>query len=210
MRIPLAWLRDYVPTELGGDELAALITRKGILVEAVLRPWAGLDGVKVARVIEVRDHPSSTKLCLARVQTGAGEQEVVVGVRNIAAGDLVPLAGPGARVPALSEALGAREIRGVVSNGMLCAADELGLSTDHSGILLLNDEGWEPGTDLKAALGLDDAVLDVEVEPNRPDFLSVYGVAREVAAIIGVPLTRPDDGVSETGEEASSMVTVAI
>ena len=107
--------------------------------------------------------------------------ELVVGVRNMAPGDVVPWAPPGARVPGLDAPLATKTIRGVVSNGMLCSPSELAISQDHTGILVLDDT-WVPGTDVKGALGLDDPVLDIEVEPNRPDFLSIYGVAREVAA----------------------------
>jgi phenylalanyl-tRNA synthetase beta chain len=190
VKIVLSWLRELCPTELDADDLAELLTSKGAEVESVDRPWAGLSGVIAARVLEVRDHPNSDKLCLARVQTGSGELEVVVGVRNMTAGDVVPLAPPGARVPILPEPLGAREIRGVVSNGMLAAPDEIGISPSHDGILILPPD-IEPGTDIATRYGLDDAVLDIEVTPNRPDFLSVLGIAREVSAATGTPLTPP-------------------
>jgi phenylalanyl-tRNA synthetase beta chain len=210
VRIPLSWLREFAPTDLPVDELADRLTLAGVKVESVLYPWAGLDGVIVARVVDVRDHPNSQKLCLARVEVGSGEQEVVVGVRNMVPGDLVPLAGPGARVPGLGEPVGTREIRGVVSNGMLCSPRELAIGQDHGGILILNDEALEPGTDLKAALGLGEAVLDIEVEPNRPDFLSVIGVAREVSAITGVALHAIAPTLEEGSEDASAVVSVTI
>jgi len=209
MRIVLSWLREICPTELSAEELAELLTHKGAEVESVERPWERLQGVIVARVVEVRDHPNSDKLCLARVHTGSGEQEVVVGVRNMRAGDLVPLAGPGATVPLLPEPLGAREIRGVVSNGMLCAPDELGIAPSHEGILIL-PRGLEPGRDVKQVLGLDDAVLDVEVTPNRPDFLSVVGIAREVAAATGAELRLPAPAFDEEPERAEDVATVRI
>ena len=210
MRVPLSWLREFAPTDMGADELADLITSKGVKVEAVLRPWEGLAGVVVARVIEVRDHPNSQKLCLVRVDRGGGELELVAGIRNMVAGDLVPLAPPGSRVPVLDEPLGAREIRGAISNGMLCSSRELAISPDHGGILILNDEKLRPGDDLKQALGLDDAVLDIEVEPNRPDFLSVFGVAREVSAMAGVALKPPDLSLVEDAEPASSVASVRL
>ena len=208
MRIVLSWLRELCPVELGADDLAELITRQGVKVEGVLRPWAGLDGVVVARVVEVRDHPNSDKLCVARVDDGAGEHQVVVGVRNMKAGDLVPWARPGSRVPVLPDPLGARELRGEVSNGMLCSPRELQIADVHTGILILNDEGLAAGADVKSGLGLDDAVLDIEVEPNRPDFLSVLGVAREVAAATGVPLSFPDLSVAETDEDAAGVASI--
>jgi phenylalanyl-tRNA synthetase beta chain len=210
VKVVLSWLREFAPTDLGADELAELITARGVKVEGVLRPWAGLEGVVVVRVVDVADHPNSEKLCVARVDDGAGEHQVVVGVRNMGPGDLVPWARPGARVPILADPLGAKELRGVVSNGMLCSPIELAISADHSGILLLNGEDLEPGDDLRSALGLDDAVLDIEVEPNRPDFLSVFGVAREVAAATGVPLLDPDLALEEDPEEAAAVATVEL
>jgi phenylalanyl-tRNA synthetase beta chain len=209
VRIVVSWVRELCPTELGAEELAELLTSKGAEVESIEWPWAGLSGVVVARVIEVRDHPDSDKLCIARVQTGSGELEVVVGVRNMQAGDLVPLAPPGARVPSLAEPLGAREIRGVVSNGMLCAPDELRVSSSHEGILIL-PPNLEPGADVARTFGLTDAVLDIEVTPNRGDFLSVMGIAREVAAATGTPLSPPDVRVDETDEPADGVATVEI
>ena len=180
MRIPLAWLREFAPTDLPAEELAERMTHRGVKVEGILEPWAGLDGVIAVRVLGVRDHPDSDTLCVARIHDGTEEIELVVGVRNMAPGDIVPWARPGARVPVLDVPLASKPIRGVVSHGMLCAPDELAISQDHRGILILDDT-WEPGTDVKRRLGLDEPVLDIEVEPNRPDFLSVVGVAREVA-----------------------------
>ncbi|HYU58590.1 MAG TPA: phenylalanine--tRNA ligase subunit beta, partial [Actinomycetota bacterium] len=210
MRIVLSWLRELCPTDLSAGELAELLTARGAEVESVERPWAGLAGVVVARVLEVADHPGSDTLCLARVDAGdTGRYEVVVGVRNMGPGDLVPFAPPGARVPVLPEPLGAREIRGVLSNGMLCSPAELAISPDHGGILVL-DEDLAPGRDLAEALGLDDAVLDLEVTPNRPDFLSVLGIAREVAAATGTPLVPPDTSVAEDEEAAAGVATVEV
>jgi phenylalanyl-tRNA synthetase beta chain len=209
VKVVLSWLREFCPTDLSPEELAELLTHVGAEVESIERPWERLSGVVVARVLEVRDHPNSEKLCVTRVQAGAGEVEVVAGVRNMTPGDLVPLAPPGATVPTLAEPLAARSLRGVVSNGMLCSPMELGIAPTHDGILIL-PEGLEPGLDLKTALGLDDAVLDVEVTPNRPDFLSVIGVAREVAAATGVRFIMPEPVVEEDGEKAADVVTVEI
>ncbi|HYG72656.1 MAG TPA: phenylalanine--tRNA ligase subunit beta, partial [Actinomycetota bacterium] len=209
MKIVLSWLRELCPAELGADELAELLTRKGAEVESVERPWTNLSGVIAARVIEVRDHPNSQTLCLARVQTGSGELEVVVGVRNMEPGDIVPLAPPGARVPTFPEPLGAREIRGVVSNGMLAAPDEIGISPSHDGILILPPD-VEPGTDVASRYGLDDAVLDIEVTPNRPDFLSVLGIAREVSAATGAPLTLPPFEPDEADENVDHVATLEV
>jgi phenylalanyl-tRNA synthetase beta chain len=209
VKIVRSWLRELVPTDLSAEELADLLTQRGAEVEAVERPWERLSGVVVARVVEVRDHPDADHLCIARVQTGSGEQEVVVGVRNMKPGDLVPLAPPGATLPAMPEPLTARKIRGVVSNGMLCSPMELGIAPSHEGILILPPD-LEPGRDVKEALGLDDAVLDVEVTPNRPDFLSVLGIAREVSAATGTPVVMPDVSLDEAEESAKDVATLTV
>lgn len=209
MRLVLSWLREYCPVELSAEALGDLLAAKGMHVESIERPWAGLDGVVVAKVLEVRDHPNSDKLCLARIDVGGAEREIVVGVRNMVAGDLVPYAGPGARVPALPEPLSARDIRGVVSEGMICSARELGISAEHSGILILGPNG-RVGADVKRALGLDEAVLDLEIETNRPDLLSVLGIAREVAGATGLPLTPPDTSVAEGEASAEAAASIEV
>ena len=209
MKIVLSWLREFCAVELSVEELAELLTAKGAKVEDVSRPWDRLSGVVVARVLDVRDHPNSDKLCLARVGTGTAEREVVVGVRNIGPGDLVPLAGPGATVPALPRPLVARDIRGVVSDGMLCSPMELAIAPNHDGILVL-PSGFTLGDDVKTALGLDDVVFEIEITPNRPDLMSVIGVAREMAAATGVPLTAPDLALVEDHEKAEGVATIEI
>jgi phenylalanyl-tRNA synthetase beta chain len=209
MKIVVSWLRELCPTEMPADELAERLTSQGVKVEAIVRPWERLSGVVVARVLEVRDHPNADKLCLARVSTGSGEREVVVGVRNMAPGDLVPLAGPGATVPGLPEPLGAQEIRGVISDGMMCSPKELAISGDHTGILILPPDA-PVGADFRSAFGLDDSVLDIEVKSNRPDLLSVIGVAREAASATGTPLTLPDTSVPEGDEKAADVATVEV
>jgi phenylalanyl-tRNA synthetase beta chain len=210
MRVVLSWLREFAPTDLGAEELAELLTMRGVKVEAVLRPWDGIQGVTIARVLEVGDHPNSDTLCVARVDDGTGEQVVVAGVRNFRAGDLVPWAKPGSRVPALPDPLAPRPLRGVTSNGMLCSPRELNVADVHSGILVLGDEDVEVGQDFVAAFGLDDTVFDIEVEPNRPDLLSVYGVAREAASVTGVPLGAPDVALDEAAESAADLATVRV
>src|SRR5687768_7601791 len=111
MRVPLSWLREFVPVEMDVEALAERIDARGIKVEGVERPWAGLDGVVVAQVLEVRDHPNSDTLCLATVDAGQGPAQVVVGIRNMSRGDLVPWAKPGSRVPVLEGPLGAKPLR---------------------------------------------------------------------------------------------------
>ncbi|MGH2678306.1 MAG: phenylalanine--tRNA ligase subunit beta, partial [Actinomycetota bacterium] len=209
MRVPLAWLREYTAVPEPVEDLAERMTMHGLPVERILRPWGGLSGVRVAKVVEVTDHPQADRLVRAVVDDGSGQREVVVGVRNMVAGDLVPYAPPGATVPTLDEPLERREIRGLASEGMLCSPKELGISADHSGILVLDDE-LEVGTDVTDALGLDEAVLDLEVMANRADLLSIFGVAREVAAMTGEDLVPPDTSESESIERAASAASLQV
>lgn len=208
MRVPVGWLREFCPTDLSVDELVDLLALKGAHLEALERPWAGLEGVVIARVLDVRDHPNSEKLCIASIEAGEGPTQVVVGIRNMAPGDLVPWAKPGSRVPALEQPLDARRLGGEISNGMLCSPRELAISQEHeSGILLLPGD-LAVGADLKRALGLDEEVLDLEIESNRPDLLSIFGIAREVAGATGAPLVAPEVGVVEGDEPAETVATV--
>jgi phenylalanyl-tRNA synthetase beta chain len=210
VKVPLSWLREFVPIELDVEALAERIDAHGIKVEGIERPWAGLEGVVVAKVLEVRDHPNSDKLCLAIVDGGEGPVQVVVGIRNMVAGDLVPWARPGSQVPTLDVPLGAKPLRGEMSNGMLCSPRELAISHElETGILILPDE-LPVGADLKSVLGLDDAILDIEVEPNRPDFLSVYGVARETSSILSLPLSEPNTTLEQDPERADEVATVEL
>src|SRR5437016_12168631 len=209
MRIPVSWLREHCPTDLGIDELADRLSRQGVHVEGVIRPWAGLAGVIVAEVVEKRPHPNSDHLTLARLDTGRGEARVAAGVANWEVGDRVPYAPPGSRVPVLPEPLGVRRMGGEESQGMICSPHELGVSADHGGILILSSD-LPLGGDVATLLGLDDLVLDVEIEPNRPDLMSVVGVAREAAAATGVPLVPTGDGVREDAEAAAACATVEV
>ncbi|MDQ4108613.1 MAG: phenylalanine--tRNA ligase beta subunit-related protein, partial [Actinomycetota bacterium] len=210
MKVSVSWLREFVPIELDAETLAERIDARGIKVEGIERPWAGLEGVVVAQVLEVRDHPNSDTLCLATVDAGQGPAQVVVGIRNMSPGDLVPWAKPGSRVPVLEEPLGAKSLRGELSNGMLCSPRELAISYEHETGILVLPKDLPVGADLRSTLGLDDVVLDIEVEPNRPDFLSVYGVARETASILGVPLAEPETALEEDAGRADEVASVEL
>src|SRR3954469_1292700 len=169
MRVVLGWLREMCPVDLEVDELAHVLTMQGANVEGVLRPWEGLEGVVTARVEEVRAHPTSNKpLWIAQVDDGSGVHQVVAGVGNFRAGDVVPWARPGSRVPVLPEPLSARKLAGETSNGMLSSPRELAISADHGGILVLPSD-TPVGADVREQFGLDDVVFDIEVKPNRPD-----------------------------------------
>lgn len=208
MKVPLSWLREFTPVEASADELAARLPIAGLQIEEVIRTGAEMSGVVVARVLEVEEVPGANKVVLARVDSGEGPREVFVGVRNFAPGDLVPYAQPGSRLPGGRE-IGRKEMFSRTSEGMLCSPAELGISDDHSGILILDDE-HKLGQEIREALLLDDEVLDIDVTPNRPDLLSVVGVAREVAAHYGLPLTIPEARVAESQTRAGELASVRI
>ena len=208
MRVPLSWLREFTPIEAGADELAARLTIAGPHVEEIVRTGSGIERVVVGKVLEISEIPGATKIIHVKVDAGDGPREIVCGARNFAVDDLVPVALPGARLPNGME-IQRREMHGRTSDGMLCSAAELGISDDAAGILVLEGD-LKIGQDLREALALDDEILDIDVTPNRPDLLSVVGVAREVAALYELPFAIPDPALRESGSPAHELASVAI
>lgn len=196
MRIPLSWLRDFTPVEAGPEEVARALSFLGLVVEGtehVVEPW---QGIVVARVLQTRPHPAADRIQLVDVDTGGGEPlQICCGAFNMKAGDLVPLATLGTVMPNGLE-IARRKLRGEWSNGMLCSVSELGLGEEGSekGIFLLPSE-LSPGWPLSEAFGVgDDFVFDLDVGPNRADCFSVAGVARDLAAFLGLPFSFPSIG----------------
>src|SRR5437899_704914 len=189
MLVPLSWLTDYVDVDRDVVSLAEGLSDAGLKVEAIHRPGADVDGVIVAEVLSIAPHPNADKLAIVEVSTGVAVRRVVCGAQNFAVGDRVPLALPGARLPG-GVTIERSTIRGETSDGMLCSARELGLGDAHSGILVL-PAGTEVGAEVTKVLGLDEVVLEIEVTPNRPDAMSMLGIAREVAALTGSEVRLP-------------------
>ncbi len=200
MRVPLSWLRDYVDVELTPEELAERLTLLGMEIKGLERWGAEWRSVVTGELLEVTRHPRADRLSLTRVRVGDEVLDIVCGATNIAAGQRVPVALPGAVLPG-NRAIERTEKMGVVSNGMLCSGDELRLTGDADGILIL-PEGTPLGVPLADLYG--DVVLDVDVKPNRGDVLSLVGLAREVAAITGAPVRFPEISLPE----AAACVTV--
>jgi phenylalanyl-tRNA synthetase beta chain len=190
MRISLAWLSEWVDAGCDAATLASRLTMSGIEVESI-EPAAGdFQGVVVGEVLAVERHPDADKLTVCQVAGGgAALLQIVCGAPNVRAGMKTPLALEGARLSS-GDVIRKAKLRGVESSGMLCSARELGLSEEHEGILELPDE-LVTGSPLREAMRLDDTILTLNVTPNRGDVLSVLGVAREVAAIVGKKLTPP-------------------
>ena len=195
MRVSLKWLREFVDIDLDTEELVARLNMSGTKVEAVHLPGRDIEGVIVAEVLDISEHPNADTLTLVDVRTGEGlEQRVVCGARNFKVGDHVPFAQVGASLG--DTKIAERKIRGEVSRGMLCSAAELALSKDHSGIYVLGDDA-PLGADIVRLLDLDDPIIELEITPNRPDCMGMIGIAREVAALTGSELRLPSAAVAE-------------
>ena len=195
MKVPVSWLRDYVPIEMPIRELADRLVISTCEVEGIEAVGvADVDGnlglFRVGRVLEAVKHPNADRLQLCQVDVGAGEpRQIVCGAWNFGAGATVAVALPGATLPNGLQ-LERRKVRGELSDGMILAEDEVELGTDHTGIMVLPN-GIEPGTPLADVLPLSDSVLELETSHNRPDLLAVYGIAREVAALFDLKLVSP-------------------
>ncbi|MHB8896958.1 MAG: phenylalanine--tRNA ligase subunit beta [Candidatus Geothermincolia bacterium] len=210
MRVSLEWLREYVDIEMTPAELADALTLSGTAVDRVHTLGGGVTGVVVAQVVDVKPHPGADNLMLAVVDDGTSTREVVCGAPNLRPGMKSPLANVGATLPAvMDKPLKKAQIRGVESDGMLLAADELGIGDDHAGIIELSPDA-APGTDVHEVLPLEDVVFELEITPNRPDCMSVIGVAREVAALTGAKLRMPPAQMAEEGPDVRELATIRI
>jgi phenylalanyl-tRNA synthetase beta chain len=190
MNISLQWLQAYVDAPASADELSDLLTSVGLEVEAVEDGRGAYPGIVVGEVRTCEKHLNADKLSVCTVFDGVETRTVVCGAPNVAAGQKVMFARPGAVLAKAGFTIAARVIRGVESHGMICSTSELGLDGDHSGIAVL-DPAAEPGMPIARHLGIDDVVFQIGITPNRGDALSHVGVARDVSARLGLPLRIP-------------------
>ena len=213
MRVPVAWLRSYCDPGLPAEEIAERLTAAGLELDAFHRTGVGApDGFVVGRVLEAGKHPDADRLSVCSVDDGSGEPRTIVcGAPNVAAGQTVAVALPGAVMPGGTR-LGEAKLRGVQSSGMILAEDELGIGEEHGGIIVLED-GAQPGMPLGELLPIADEVLEIEVNPNRPDAMSVYGVARDLHALTEAPLAQDptaEDAAPQGSESAEDHTSVEI
>jgi phenylalanyl-tRNA synthetase beta chain len=187
MRAPLSWIREFTPIDRAPADIADALNQLGLEVESIDEPGRDINGVVVARILDVVPHPDADRIRLADIEFGDGQLRVVCGAPNIEPGMVVPFARVGAVLPGDFK-IERRKIRGVVSEGMLCSARELGLGDDHTGIISLPADA-ALGTDVREVLGLDDVVFHLAITPNRPDAMGIVGVARDLAAHFGLPFT---------------------
>jgi phenylalanyl-tRNA synthetase beta chain len=213
MRVPLEWLRSFCSPDLPAAAVADRLNMTGTEVKGVDHHGVGaLERFVVGKVLTAEQHPNADRLRLCTVDVGEAEPaQIVCGAPNVAAGQTVPVARPGAVMPDGTK-LKAAKLRGVESQGMILAEDELAIGTDHAGIIVLPDVGLAAGTPLEEVLPLATEVLDVEITPNRPDCLGIYGIARELHAATGAPLAPPpwdDDPGTVEGELPIEIVVEA-
>jgi phenylalanyl-tRNA synthetase beta chain len=218
MKVTLNWLRQYVDFNGSPEELAEKLTMLGLEVEGMQKLGGEFEGIVVAQVLTRDKHPNADKLSLCRVNDGRGERQIVCGAQNFKPGDKVPLILPGQTLPVkpgqppLTIKVG--KIRGVESQGMLCSPDELGLPDKVDGLLILREDATvgQPFADYMERPG-GDVVYDLEITPNRPDWNSVIGIARELSALTGDPLRLPEVSIPASqlgGEAAEKLVRVRI
>jgi phenylalanyl-tRNA synthetase beta chain len=211
MRVPLNWLKDYTDVTLPPAELAEKLTLAGFEVAEIITTGGGWKNIVIGQITAVNPHPNADRLKLATVDLGGEQETVVCGAPNLNAGDKIAFARAGARLinpyNGQVEELKPAKIRGVESKGMICSEKELGISESHEGIMVLGAEA-PTGTALAEYLG--DTVLDIDVTANRPDCLSVVGIAREAAALTGQKMHIPEIKYEETGDAIDKQIKIEI
>ncbi|MDP4093664.1 MAG: phenylalanine--tRNA ligase subunit beta [Bacillota bacterium] len=214
MKVPISWLNDYVDINVKPEELADALTMSGSKVESVEKLGEDISNVVVGKIISLEKHPNADKLQVSQVDIGRGTIQVVTGAQNISVGDYIPVALVGSTLPG-GVKISKGKLRGIESNGMMCSGKELNLTEEdypgagEYGILIL-ENGLTVGQDIKEALGLSDTVLDFEITSNRPDCLSILGMARETAVTLGVPLRKPEIKVEKEEDDVNEYASVEV
>ncbi len=210
MLISVNWLKNYIDiNDLSTEQVVDYLTSAGLEVEEVTDYGKKFENIFVGFVKERKKHSNADKLSVCIVSDGENDFNVVCGAPNVDAGQKVPFAKIGAIIPNGNFEIKKAKIRGEVSEGMICAEDELGLSEDHSGIMVL-DENLKEGTKLSEALGLNDVVLEISITPNRSEALSHYGIARDLAAILERDSILPQVDLIEDGDDINKLASIEI
>jgi phenylalanyl-tRNA synthetase beta chain len=209
MKFTYNWLKQYVDFDWSPQELAAKLTFAGIEVEDISTLGGNIpDAVVIAQILSSDQHPNADRLSVCCVNDGTSERQIVCGAKNYKVGDRVPLALPGATMGG-GFTIKVSKLRGIESQGMMCSAEELGLSKGEDGLLILPPDA-PLGKKFAEYLGPGDTVFDIEVTPNRPDWLSVIGIAREISALTGNPLKIPDVSLQESGDAVETLTSVKV
>lgn len=209
------WLKDYINTDVSPQELAEKMVMTGNGVESITNLGENMEKVVVGRIVKLEKHPDADKLQICQIDVGDQDLlQIVTGADNVFEGALVPVALSGSKLPN-GVKIKKGKLRGVASYGMLCSGEELCLKEEDYpgagvyGILILQGD-WAPGTDMKEVLMQDDTVIEFEVGANRPDCLSMLGIAREAAAALDIPVKIPEPAFSENQEKVEDYVSVQV
>jgi len=210
VKLSLNWLKQYIDLDgISTDEVVENLTTAGLEVDEVIDQKKLFDNFVVGYVKEREKHPNADKLSLCKVEVGDEEFPIVCGAPNVDAGQKIILAKVGAKIPNEDFTISKSKIRGEVSMGMICSERELGISDEHEGIMVL-DENIESGTTFSDVFGLNDVIIDIDITPNRADAFSHIGSARDLAAVFGRKLKLPELSLVETNEDANSIASVEI
>ncbi|MEO2066561.1 MAG: phenylalanine--tRNA ligase subunit beta [Desulfurobacteriaceae bacterium] len=209
MKITYRWLNEFIDvSDLSAQEVADILTDVGIEVDSVRYAGENLEKVVTGKIIEISKHPNADRLKICQVDVGETVLQIVTGADNVFEGAVVPVALHGAKLP-IGVRIKKSKLRGAVSNGMLCSEEELGLTESASGIMILPDD-TPIGRDIKEVLNLDDWIIEYEITTNRPDALSVLGIARELRAVLGRQITLPETSYKEGDFEAQEEVSLKV
>ncbi|HOQ33716.1 MAG TPA: phenylalanine--tRNA ligase subunit beta, partial [Candidatus Hydrogenedens sp.] len=209
MKISLNWLKEYCNFSVSVSELAERMTMLGLEIESIEEPGKEIENVFVGKILDIQPHPQADKLVVCKIDIGKGEPlQIICGAKNMKVGDKVPTAIDGAMLPGGFK-ITRRKMRGIESFGMMCSGAELKVEEDSEGLLILHPEA-PLGEDIRKVLGLDDVIFEIEITPNRGDWASYIGLARELSAYYNIPMTLPQIKISEIEKSASSVSRVTI
>ncbi len=216
MLVPIKWLNDYVDIDVGIKEYADAMTMSGSNVDTIIEAGKDIDKVVVGKIIKIQNHPDADKLIITQVDIGGEIIQIVTGADNVREGDFIPVALHGSTLPDGTR-IKKGKLRGVESNGMLCSPDELELTaeqlpegTDMTGGIYILDKEYPLGIDIKKVLGMDDKIVEFEITNNRPDCLSMLGIARETAATLGKKLKYPKVSLPTDSKDVEKYVSIEV
>ncbi|MFQ5677036.1 MAG: phenylalanine--tRNA ligase subunit beta, partial [bacterium] len=208
MKVTSNWLKSYTDFDLSPEALVYTLTMLGLEVDSLQPIVWDVDGVVVGKVTKKSPHPNADRLSICEVDVGSKSLEIVCGAPNVAEGQKVPVALEGTRL-ANGVVIKPTSIRGVESQGMICSEVELGISSRGDGIMVL-DQDVRPGEEFGNMLEGGDSVIDIDVSPNRPDCFGAIGIARDLAAVLGTALTKPDVHFVEGSKSIAELITIDI
>lgn len=216
MLVPIKWLNDYVNIDVGIKEYADAMTMSGSNVEAIIETGKNIDKIVVGKILKILNHPDADKLIITQVDIGNETIQIVTGADNVKEGDYIPVALHGSTLPNGTR-IKKGKLRGVESNGMLCSPDELELTaeqlpkgTDMTGGIYILDQEYPLGIDIKKVLGMDDKIVEFEITNNRPDCLSILGIARETAATLRKKLRYPEVSLPSDSKEVENYISIDV